>query len=360
MSIDARLDKLAPALTAKERAILILRAWKEGVPEDPLIRSKMPAEQGLEFNHYIGLMRGVHDLLSLYTLILDQSLSLLSARYGWLLSLHLWALTTTDLAGYIAFHTKEPITRSEFGRLLKAARGEMMPAIQPAQILAERYPGWADEDLEPQEGDDEPLVKPAAWKRMCREKEQEIARLVEQGVLVGTRKRWRLYVNAGSFYDWLGEPTPVFPDWGFEILPDRKAGEVRRLRQAREAAREALTHVPLSLGEDLVGRKLGHSPEDSTRTNRVAEAVGTTLREGIQMRWRELLEVELVLDEIAPEFDGEHPARSRERQALTQGRTELKELHEQVQEYVGPFDLPGSDEEETEQMREAIRRAAKR
>lgn len=75
----------------------------------------------LTFNHYIGLMRGVHDFLSLYTLILDQSLAFLDARFGWLLSLHLWALTTTDLASYIAFHTKEAITRSEFGRLLKAA-----------------------------------------------------------------------------------------------------------------------------------------------------------------------------------------------------------------------------------------------
>jgi hypothetical protein len=235
----------------------------------------------------------------------------------------------------------------------------MMPAIQPAQVLAERYPGWADEDLVPQEGDDEPLVRPAAWKRMCREKEQEIARLVEQGVLVGTRKRQRLYVNAGSFYDWLGEPVPVFPDWGreFDILPDKKAGEVRRLRQAREAAREALTHVPLSLGEDLVGRKLGHSPKDPARANRVADVLGTTLREGIQMRWRELLEVELVLEEIAPEFDGEDPARPRERQALAEGKKELKELHQQVQEYVGSFDLPGPDEEEMEQMREAIRRA---
>jgi len=361
VSIDARLDKLAPALTAKERAILALRAWKEGVQEDPQVRSKISPQQGPEFNHYIGLMRGVYDFLSLYTLILDQSLTLFDARYGWLLSLHLWALTTMDLAGYIAFHTKEPITRSEYQQRLAAARDEMVPASELAEVLTEAYDEWADDDLEPQEGD-EPLVKPKAWNRVRRQKEQELARLVDERVLADTRKGRRLYVNAGSFYDWLGEPVPVFPDWGFEfqVLPDKRADEVRRLRQAREVAREALTHVPLSLGVDLVGRKFGHSPKHSTRANEIAEAVGTTLREGIQMRWRELLEVELVLEEIAPEFDGEDPARPRERQALAEGKEKLRELHQQVQEYVGPFDLPGPDEEEMEQMREAIRRAAER
>jgi len=206
--------------------------------------------------------------------------------------------------------------------------------------LASESEGWADAELEPQKGEEEPLVKPAAWKRVCVEKERELAILVEQGVLVGGRKGRRLTVQAGSFYDRLGEPVPVFPDWGvrFKVLPDKRADEVRRLRQAREAAKEALTHVPLSLGLDLVGRKLGHSPKDSTRANEIAAAVGTTLREGIQMRGRELLEVEQVLQEIAEEFDGEDPARPQERRALTEGKEKLRELHQQAQEYMGPFD----------------------
>jgi hypothetical protein len=89
VSIDGRLDKLTPALTAKERAILILRACKEGVPEDPLIRSQMPPGQALEFNRYIGLMNGVNIFLTFYTGVLDQALALLDARHGWLLTLHL-------------------------------------------------------------------------------------------------------------------------------------------------------------------------------------------------------------------------------------------------------------------------------
>lgn len=155
---------------------------------------------------------------------------------------------------------------------------------------------------------------------------------------------------------------PLFPDWGweFEVLPDKRADEVRRLQQAREAARDSLKHAPLGVGLDLVSRKLGHSRKGSIGGNKVADALGTTLRESIQMRWQELLEVEQVLEEIAAEFDGEDLAHPRERQALTEGKEKLKELHRQVQEYAGPFDLPGPDEAEMEQMREATRRAGER
>jgi hypothetical protein len=45
-----------------------------------------------------------------------------------------------------------------------------------------------------------------------------------------------------------------------------------------------------------------------------------------------------------------------DRQAITEGNQELKELHEGVQQYIGLFELP-SPEEELEQWREAIRQA---
>ena len=358
MTIDARLSKLTPALSAKERAILILRAWKEGVPEDPLIRSKMPAEQGPEFNHYIGLMNGVHDFLSLYTLILDQSLTLFDARYGWLLSLHLWALTTLDLAGYIAFHTNEPITRSEYQQRLAAARDEMVPAPELAKILAEQHEGWADEDLEPQKGGGEPQVTDAAWERVLGKKEGELARFAEQGVLVGGRKGRRLTVQAGSFYDWLGKPVPFIPDWGseFEVFPDKQADEVRRLQEARRHTQEECQSAPLSLVLDLARRKPRRPRNASPQGEEIAEAVGTRLREGIQLRWRELRSIELVLEEVAEEFDGEAPTRPWEREALDNGKKRLEELHRAAQTYAGAFQLPGPDEEETEQVREVIRR----
>jgi hypothetical protein len=88
--------------------------------------------------------------------------------------------------------------------------------------------------------------------------------------------------------------------------------------------------------------------------------VGTALREGIQLRWRELRSVELVLEEVAREFDGEAPTRPWEREALDNGKKKLEELHLAAQAYVAPFELPGPDEEEMEQVREVIRREGER
>jgi hypothetical protein len=84
--------------------------------------------------------------------------------------------------------------------------------------------------------------------------------------------------------------------------------------------------------------------------------VGTRLREGIQLGWRELRSIELVLEELAGEFDGEEPTRPWEREALDDGKKRLEELHRAAQTYVGPFRLPGPDEKEMEQVRECIRR----
>jgi hypothetical protein len=94
------------------------------------------------------------------------------------------------------------------------------------------------------------------------------------------------------------------------------------------------------------------------RTNEIAEALATHLREGIQLRWRELLAVEQVLEEVAAQFDGEDPALPQDRQAIVEGKEQLKDLHEQAQKYTGPFDLPGPDEAELRLLREAVRRAA--
>jgi hypothetical protein len=80
--------------------------------------------------------------------------------------------------------------------------------------------------------------------------------------------------------------------------------------------------------------------------------------DGIQLRWREVLAVEQVLEEVAEKFDGEDPARPQDRQAITEGKQELKELHEQVQQYAGPFELPDPGEEEIGMLREAVQRAA--
>jgi hypothetical protein len=56
MSIDARINRLMPVLSARERAVLVLRSLKDKTPEDLSWRRSMPREQVNEFNRYIGLM----------------------------------------------------------------------------------------------------------------------------------------------------------------------------------------------------------------------------------------------------------------------------------------------------------------
>ena len=41
-SIDSRLSRLSPKLSARERGLLVLRSFKEKTPEDPAWRQSMP------------------------------------------------------------------------------------------------------------------------------------------------------------------------------------------------------------------------------------------------------------------------------------------------------------------------------
>ena len=82
MSLDARLNRLTPALSVQERAILILRSWKEKSPEDPALRRTMPAAQLREFNRLIGLMNacGIH--LPIYITLVEQRAEQLYLRFS--------------------------------------------------------------------------------------------------------------------------------------------------------------------------------------------------------------------------------------------------------------------------------------
>lgn len=150
----------------------------------------------------------------------------------------------------------------------------------------------------------------------------------------------------------------MLPDWGFEfeVLPDKRAAEVRRLQEARRHAQKECRHAPLSLALDLPRRKTCRPQKASPQGEEIAEVVGIRLREGITLRWQELRSIEVVLEEVAKEFDGENPARPWEREALDDAKERLEELHRAAQAYVGPFKLPGPDKKEMEQVRDVIRR----
>src|SRR4051812_5781160 len=97
MSIDARIHRLMPVLTAKERGILVLWSLQSGMPEDPAWRSAMPREQASQFNHYIYLMNACNIYLPLYITAVAGHVEQLFLRVYWMQGLmgfgkRLWEL----------------------------------------------------------------------------------------------------------------------------------------------------------------------------------------------------------------------------------------------------------------------------
>src|SRR5581483_105161 len=97
MSIDARLSRLSPVLTARERAVLVLKSLKDKTPEDPSWRRSMPPEQTEEFNRLIVLMNACNVYLPLYISVLHERVEQLYLRFYWYdtvlgFGLHPWKL----------------------------------------------------------------------------------------------------------------------------------------------------------------------------------------------------------------------------------------------------------------------------
>src|SRR5688572_2433554 len=101
MSIDSRLSAILPALTAKERAILVLQSLKDRTPEDPKLRRSMPSEQVTEFNELITLVNACNIYLPLYITMVESHSLELNLRFGWLLTLARFGSHTWELASLI-------------------------------------------------------------------------------------------------------------------------------------------------------------------------------------------------------------------------------------------------------------------
>ena len=356
---ESRIDKLFPALTAKERGILVLQAWKQGTEEDPLVRQTMPPEQGAEFNRYIGLMNSVHDLTP-YILGLRTLMDQLGLRFALLRTLDLWAMHALTLAEYIWSHTEEPITESELRRRTDDARAEVVPAAKLAEILVERHGGWSDDDLVPAEDGEEPVVSDVAWERVLTDKKKKLARLASEGIITGKRRGRRLMVNAGSFYDWIGERVPVSPDWGLklDVRSDAEANEVERLRRARRRAQDALVRAP-SITEFVRDVAAGNGKQPKAKPSwgdEIVEALTTRIREETRQRWGELLATEKVFQEVAVEFDGEDPLLPDVRCILDDVKREIEELGQDIQGRLGPLDLGEPDAVTLDRLRVVIKR----
>jgi hypothetical protein len=83
VSLDARLSRLTPGLTAQERGILVLGSLKNRTPEDPAWRSTMPREQTREFNRLISLLNACNVYLPLYITMVELRVEQLYLRLNW-------------------------------------------------------------------------------------------------------------------------------------------------------------------------------------------------------------------------------------------------------------------------------------
>lgn len=361
-----RLDKLFPTLTAKERGLMGLRALKDGREQDPQLLRTMPPEQLREFLHYAFTINSMSFELGTYLALVSQLIEQLHLQLARLKSLNLWAMTAFHLAWYISTFTKEPVSRSEYERRAAEARSSVVSASVLAETLIRRRERGkrAHKGQGPGTDTDAGAADPGN-ERVLREAEKEITRLVREGVLAGGRKGQRLLVAAGSFFDWLGEPTPVLPDWAteFEIFPDEEAEKVAALRCARESARETLQYTPIDLivGSPQAraarlrkGAKEAYSVGDDT-----VDRLFATLLDGLQLRHRELRAAEIVIEEAAAEFDGEDPVTPVVQEMLDRTKQSFEEARAGLTSYVGESEMPEPDEEDLRYLRKWLTRTEK-
>ena len=197
---------------------------------------------------------------------------------------------------------------------------------------------------------------PQAWQRVKGEKQGEIAALVKDGTLQANGKGKSLRVELGPFYDWLGEPAPVEPEWAraYDIRPDDQEDVVKAHQFGRERTWKAYRWgptVPIPYLPDL--------ELDTGGPSRVDEVVAEhkkRMRSGVEEQWRLLGAVERVVGEVAVEFDGEDPALPALRHVLDHSRERLEELHGETERFTGPFQLTDPDDEEVAFVREIAER----
>lgn len=347
MTTTNRLDKVFATLSAQERATLVLRAYKEGRKEEPGIRESMPAAQSQEFNRHVAMIETMNTYLPQLMLALSGAVEQLPPLIGWLATLGVRAADGALLADFVSLYTNPAITKSQYKKLVEDAREQFLPVETLASLVVGQRYTWAVDDVYAEAADDgaaQTYVRPEARRRALRETIERLEGLVEEGVLSGRREGRRLLVQAGTFYDWLGEPLPIRPEWGlaYDTFPDDQTDRVARRNKDRERVRECLASAPASPVEGvpfLDPRQGSDQFADTTAVDRMAEGLADKTRETLLDAWKMLRCIERVLTEVAKEFDGEDPTPSEERESLDSIRALLLEYHEQIQSETGKFEL---------------------
>jgi hypothetical protein len=108
LSVETRLQKVMPTLSAKERGLLLLACLKDGRPEDPLWRKSMPANQVPEFNQFIDLMNVANIQVAAQIAVLEQAVETIEMRECWLISIVLLQKHLAEIHRAVQEATQNP------------------------------------------------------------------------------------------------------------------------------------------------------------------------------------------------------------------------------------------------------------
>lgn len=129
MSGEQRLNRVYPALSAKERGLLVLQAYKAGEKPDRLIYDTTPNAQGPEFNRYIRLMNAVNVELATVLTIMREQVDKADLKYAWLMTLLIWGMETQVLGDEVLSATKDRKLRRDVRRLMARAPGDLQVPV---------------------------------------------------------------------------------------------------------------------------------------------------------------------------------------------------------------------------------------
>jgi hypothetical protein len=353
-----RLDRMLPLLTVKERAVMTLHDYKAGKPQDLALLNSTTDKQVAEFNRYIGMMNAANSGLAHAIDVIRERARQEELRYYWLESQRIAALEMWGVRAAMAMSAREPITETAYRKREAEARKELIPIDECAMLYTEYHHAWDDADYEvDEEGSQQPSDE--AWYRVRDAKLAAMREAVAAGTLEATGKGKRMKIESGSFHDWIGEPTPVPPDLGIEydVRPDERWREVERERKDHVFIKQVLDRgacrfdLPLDMKSPLVLERdvTGFDVE-------MARLVAVGLRAAVRENWCELQAIEGKLDEMSDEFAGEDVLHPTVRVRFDEAKALLTELHEKVQEYTGPFDLPEPDDDLMQSVERIVER----
>jgi len=352
VSIDARLNRLLPALSGKERAKLVLCTYKEKKPQDYRMGQGMDPAEVREYNRLIKLMNACNMEVLIIVILLRERAAKIDLKLGWLATLEMWCEHAEMVELYLRGLTKEPITVTAYQEMLDAEPGRWAPVSELADVLTSRKRDWADAQVE----DREKLVVSAdEWERETKRNERLLTGLVKAKTLQGRRRGGELEVRVGSFYAWLGEEVTVRPEWGFDydLAPDDEVGLVDQLKTARARIKESFTRKEFS-PPGAEGR------QSWSLYRMMAEGLRRRVKADLETTWAEVLALDTALAKVAEEFDGEDVLRPETRGDLDRTVEDLKEAHAQLQDLGVEFTLPALSQEEVEANLEFIHHFAER